>query len=1097
MACGFNLRMNYIELKVKSNFSFLRGASHPAELIAQAVKLGYEGMAISDWHTLSGIVRAHEAARELNLSLVVGTTIEVEESPCLSAIEDESCPRRDKLPFVLNLYATSVESYGQMSNLLTVGKMRAPKGQCFVNMDDVADSSRGLQGIITLDRDFVLSLKSAKGILFLRKLKEVFGSGVSLALERHYEPFESVHTERIIAISREYNLPLVVTNDVLYHLPERHLLQDILSCIRLGTTLEHAGYSLLANGERWLKRPEEMERLFKRFPQALERSCEIFSHCRGFSLTQIRYEYPHEICPDGYKPQDYLSSLVWKHARRVYGEAIPKRVEDLLGHELKLIGELNYARYFLTVYDIVCYARKQGILCQGRGAAANSAVCFVLGITAVDPDRINLLFERFISKERNEPPDIDVDFEHERREEVIQYIYSRFGRERAAIAAEVITYRTRSAVRDVGKVWGLSEEQIKILSRLMRRAGQEKIEPEMLAASGFDPESSAVQNTIKFSRILKGFPRHLSQHVGGFIVSEKPLSHIVPLENAAMIGRTVMEWDKDDLDTMGLLKIDILALGMLSCIGKSLELVNNIRESRGQEKLSLSTVPAEEPEVYDLLCRADTVGVFQVESRAQMSMLPRLRPRTFYDLVIEVAIVRPGPIVGGMVHPYLLRRAGKERVTYPSEAVKRVLQSTLGVPIFQEQVMQLAMCAAGFSGGEADELRRAMSGWRKNKSLLEEHGKRIVQGMLERGYSREFAQRVFEQIHGFGEYGFPQSHAASFALLVYVSAWLKCYYPQVFAVAILNSQPMGFYQPAQLIADAQRHGVKVLSVDVNYSQWNCVLEGDSLRLGLRLISGLMYKDAEKLVKDRLLNGPYSSVRELWERSGVRVATLRRLAAGDAWGSLGLKRQEALWEIARYREGILPLFSGLKKEDSYDSSQPSDELLPEICLQEQTLIDYEETGFSLKAHPLTFLRSWLNSLGVLAASELLMCVRKGGVKSNGEKTGENRGLTPSFSPFERRVRSAGLVLVRQRPPTAKGVVFMTLEDETGFVNLIISPELYESRHETVCYSVALLVEGRLQHASDVVYIQVEKIKDISSLLAIREDRGFDGHSRDFC
>ena len=1109
---------DYIELQVTSNFSFLRGASHPEELIQAAASLGYQALALTDLHTLSGIVRAFEAAKENGISLIVGTALELyadlPDEPTLSTAEPLDFFQK-RLPLRLYLYATSVESYGNMSALLTKGKMRAPKGCCFLTLADLTGDdltgtplTKGTAGLIAgVDLIWPVELYHSESCppiqllptaslnfsnqaedmqIILSQLREIFDRDrLSLLLHCNYRPQEEDIIAYTVKLAKQFSIPLMATNDVCYHLPERKQLQDILTCIRSGLTLEEAGFKLYGNEERYLKSPEEMKRIFRRFPQAIERTAEVASRCVQFSLAQLKYEYPCEICPAGKEPIVYLEEITWSNARERYPQGVPENVQAQLEHELRLVRELDYAKYFLTVFDIVNFAKSKQILAQGRGAAANSAICYVLGITSVDPNHINLLFERFVSRERDEPPDIDIDFEHERREEVIQYIYSKFGRMRAALVSEVITYRTRSAIREVGKVFGLSAEQLDVLSKTVRRSDDGNPNEAELRAVGLDPQSKAISHTITFARIIKRFPRHLSQHVGGFIVSEQELSRIVPIENAAMPGRTIIEWDKDDIETMGMLKIDVLALGMLTCIRKALQLIN--KQQSPAQPLTLYNIPAEDPAVYHMLSAADTVGVFQIESRAQMSMLPRLKPKTFFDLVIEVAIVRPGPIVGGMVHPYLRRRNGSEPISYPSEAVKKVLESTLGVPIFQEQVMQLAMVAAGFSGGEADKLRRAMSGWRKRDGLLEEYGKRIVAGMLERGYDAQFAQKVFEQIHGFGEYGFPQSHAASFALLVYVSSWIKHYYPAIFTASLLNSQPMGFYQPAQLIEDAKRHGVVVKPIDVNSSHWDCTVTAsptpnstpDSteqvkaktssvLQLGFRLISGLQKREAELIATSKSNSATFKSekfktLKELWRRTRVRVFTLRKLAHADAFLSLGLSRQQALWEIARYREEELPLFAQLHDPEA-------DPQLPLLGNHQLVLADYEHTGFSLKGHPLSFLRKSLTNFGVSLAEDL---------------------RSEANYPHKKRVRVAGLILVRQRPSTAKGVAFLTLEDETGFINLIVPPTLFASEHRQICESSILLVEGHIERQAEVVYVKTEQVRDISSALC-----GIESQSRDF-
>ena len=1056
----------YVELQVTTNFSFLRGGSHPEELITQAAALGYKALAITDLNSLAGIVRAHVAAKKSGIALIVGARITIlkalpqkpPEDPELIPSESLSLQQlpEDSPEIIcsLLLYPTDKTSYGRLSKLLTLGKRRAPKGECYITLDDLEEFKAGLLATI------VLSHNNSGGVVDIQQLQSIFTDDtLSLAIWNSYGPDNFKRHERLLELSQTLSLPLVATNDVYYHAPERRSLQDVLTCIRLGTTIEQAGFSLFANGERYLKPPAEMERLFRKFPAALQRTQELAERASRFSLDELKYEYPHEVCPAGESPLEYLTALTWKSAEERYPYGTPEKIKELILYELKLIAELNYAKYFLTVYDIVLFARSQGILCQGRGAAANSAVCYVLGITAVDPDRVSLLFERFISKERNEPPDIDIDFEHERREEVIQYIYNKYGRDRAALVAEVISYRTRSAVRDVGKALGLSLDTVELLVKVFTRTEDKLITPEVLTRFGLNPEDPAIKNTITLSNTIYGFPRHLSQHVGGFVISEGPLSEMVPIENAAMENRSVIEWDKDDVDAMGMLKIDVLGLGILTAIRKCLTIVNK------NELLMLHSIPAEDPAVYDMLCKADSIGVFQIESRAQMSMLPRLKPRCFYDLVIEVAIVRPGPIQGGMVHPFLRRRAGEEPVSYPDERVKKVLHRTLGVPIFQEQVMELSVVAAGFSPGEADNLRRAIASWKRNKNLLATFGARIIDGMQKNGYTRAFAEQVFSQIQGFGEYGFPQSHAASFALLVYVSAWLKLHHPAAFAAAMINSQPMGFYQPAQLVEDAKRHGVLVREVDVNYSAWDCTIEGSfgALRLGMRLIKGLRQEEAEKISETVKKHGIIYNLRELWIKSGVKSSTLKVLARADAFNSLSLNRQKALWEIRNFKDERLPLFEG------YETPEPEANL-PALSKVEHVVFDYNFVGLSLKAHPASFLRGTLERRGVSTASEI-----------------QEPRLFRDGAP----AAMAGLVLCRQRPMTSKGVVFMTLEDETGVINIIVRPDIYKRYRWVMCDSNFLAIAGRVQRRKGILHLMAQSAWDVSG-----EISGLESFSRDF-
>jgi error-prone DNA polymerase len=853
------------------------------------------------------------------------------------------------------------------------------------------------------------------------------------------------------------DISVVATNDVYYHTPERKPLQDALTCIRLGCTIQQAGFSLFQNGERFLKPADEMRRLFRNIPHAISRSQEITEIASQFSLSSLRYSYPDEICPEGRPAHEYLRECVLKGAEERYPRGIPPAVANAIKQELLLIRELEYEKYFLTCHDIVKYARSRDILCQGRGAAANSVVCFCLGITSVDPTAIDLLFARFVSKERQEPPDIDIDFEHERREEVIQYIYTKYGRDRAALAAEVVTYRARSAVREIGKVLGLSLEMVDRLAKSVHRWTDCAITADTLRELGLDPFDSTIQNTLALSSEIVGFPRHLSQHVGGFVICNDPLCEVVPIINASMRNRTIIEWDKNDIEELGMLKIDILALGMLTCIRKALELVNLNRS----EKLELYSIPAEDPAVYDMLCSSDTVGVFQVESRAQMSMLPRLRPRCFYDLVIEVALVRPGPIQGNMVHPYLRRRSGLEHPHYPDERVRRILGKTLGVPIFQEQAMRLAITLANFSPGEAERLRRAMAAWKSHKGVIQTFKEKIIKGMSENGYSIEFAETCINQIKGFSEYGFPESHAASFALLVYASAWLKRHYPGEFACALLNSQPMGFYAPAQIIRDAQQHGVTIMPIDANHSGWDTSIsycdtkkEHPRLRLGLRLVLGLRRDHGEALRRSVESQGPCDSISSFWARdTGVSKSTLTTLARADVFGSLELNRRAAHWQIQELGHRPLPLDTFLKPREG---SSPV--ALPESSMQREMFADYAMSGLSLRAHPMQFLRSYLNSRGAMTAEALCSKygIKKGAVLSAG-----------------------GIAIIRQRPGTAKGVVFVTLEDETGSLNLIIRPNLFERYNKIIMTSSSLLATGKLERIGEVIYIDVSILESLDA------------------
>ncbi len=1330
--------MPYAELHCKTNFSFLRGASHPDELCARAAALGYSALAITDCNTLAGVVRMHVAAKEHGIRPLVGAEITPEDAP----------------PILL--FPTDRAAYGRLCRLITNGRLRMPKGGCRIAFADIEEHADGLIGIMIPqeNRTAIASEDSphrteprcgaienrdsiASGNLAhpsspqapkgrqnrppagprpqrptcdhdaLMRYRAVFGDRLYLAAEFHRDGRHEARRDRLLDLSRRCRVPLVAAGDVHYHTPDRRPLQDVLTCIREHCTLPTAGGRLMANAERHLRPIEEIERLYAGLPGAVDRTGEVAERCR-FSLDELHYEYPEELCPPGRTPIEFLRELTESGARSRFGDRPPARTRRLLDHELALIQELRYESYFLTVWDLVRFARSRGILCQGRGSAANSAVCYCLGITAVDPDRHDLLFERFVSRERNEPPDIDVDFEHERREEVFQYIYRKYGRERAGITAEVITYRPRSAVRDVGKALGLSLECVDALAGKLEWWDRPVLPPERLREAGLDPAHHTVRCLNALVRQILGFPRHLSQHVGGFVITRGPLCEMVPLENAAMPDRTFIEWDKNDIDELGILKVDCLALGMLTCLNKCFALINAsdgatkrrsdggkeeksdgamepgvpplqrwgrewqtkqrgdedeseatgdgaggmeripcastcgrapaatqgsgeqdgdgpdvsrpdrlaagngageggvprhgslsgdgaIRarhatapggsvhpvEHRGRSRpavagglsplpadgtglvgrdpdatdpvdgtrppsggiadhepdggngpdsasphpqpgreaaigkdpaqarnapgsplagaspprnspssprgiiapslspnppsslrrsiasspppnsppsLSLDSIPPEDPAVYDMLCRADSVGVFQVESRAQMSMLPRLRPRNFYDLVIEVAIVRPGPIQGGMVHPYLRRRNGEEPITYPSPALQEVLHKTLGVPLFQEQAMRLAMVAAGFSPGEADQLRRAMGAWRR-PGVIEQFRERMLRGMMANGLSRQYAEQTFEQIAGFGEYGFPESHAASFALLVYASAWLKRYYPAAYAAALINSQPMGFYAPAQIIRDARQHGVEVRPIDVNHSDYDCTLEPPApgpearagarpaIRLGMRLVKGISH-EAVRGIETARRDGPFRSVADLARRSGAARATLARLASADAFRSMGLDRRQALWDVLAIRDE-LPLLADLVPDEA-----PAP--LPRMTLRDEVLSDYDGTGLSLKAHPIALVRAELNRLDVTTAAR---------VKRS--RQGEP-------------VRVAGLVLVRQRPGTAKGIIFVTLEDETDVTNLVIRPAVYE-RFRRAAEGFAWIAEGRVERAGDVVHVQTARITDLSDAL----------------
>jgi error-prone DNA polymerase len=1056
----------YAELSVTSNYTFLTGASHPEEYVVQAASLGYHAVAITDTNTLAGVVRAHVAAKEAGIRFVLGARLRMTDLPGCSVL----------------VYPTAMDSYRRLCRLLTVGKRRAPKGECHLAFDDLARHAGGLLATIAVDGELTPGVEADVG-----RVRELFDDDrFSLAAAVTYGPGSGDRLEHIAALSSRLGVPLVATNKVGYHHPDRRMLHDVVACIRHGCALSEAGFRLDANAERHLKPPEEMHRLFAAHPRALARTIEIAERTRGFDLGQLRYEYPDEVVPAGRTPQEHLADLTWSGAERIYAGRIPGKVRSQIEHELRLIHELDYAPYFLTVHDLVRFARtgeeRPGeepdptwagpILCQGRGAAANSAVCFCLGVTAVDPTRIDMLFERFVSKERNEPPDIDIDFEHERREEVIQYIYRKYGRDRAALTAEVITYRRRSAVRDVGKALGLSLDLVDRLAKDIEWFDEGVVNPKRLREQGLNPDDPTLRWLGKLVGQILGFPRHLSQHVGGFVITRSPLCELVPVENAAMPERTVIEWDKDDIDAAGMLKVDVLGLGMLTALRRCLALVNERRDT----PLDLLTIPPEDPRTYEMIQHADTVGVFQIESRAQMSMLPRLKPRTFYDLVIEVAIVRPGPIQGGMVHPYLRRRQGLETPdSLPDDVpehvrrgIHEVLGKTLGVPLFQEQCMALAVKAAGFSPGKADQLRRAMAAWKRKGDQIHRFGRELIEGMTRNRIPMEFARRCFDQIKGFSEYGFPESHAASFALLVYSSAWLKCHYPAEFCVALLNSQPMGFYAPAQIIRDVKEHGVRVLPIDVNRSGWECAIEDGSVRLGMRLVSGMGQPDADRIHAAVRAHGPFSSLLSLWRAAGVKARTMRRLAAADAFGSMALSRQQALWQTRLLRDEPLPLFDEPPSSREPTSADGLDRL-PAISPLRQVVLDYDAVGLSLRAHPVSFAREQLRSLGAVPCAAL----------ADSARTPEGEAVTV-----------AGLVLVRQRPGTANDVTFMTIEDETGIANLIVWRRVYQKFRRTAT-SRLLVVTGHVQRQGEVVHVTVSRMRGMDRAL-----EGLQIDSRDF-
>jgi error-prone DNA polymerase len=1047
------LTADYAELCCRSNFSFLQGASHPQELVRRAHELGYAALALTDLCSLAGAVRAHGEAKGLGLHLILGAELRVEAGPRLIAL------------------AQGRTGYGNLSHLVTLARRRAPKGSYRLLAGDLDD---GLPDCLVLwlpDPESDRERSAAQAGWLKERLSERLRIGVAL----HRRGGDRAWLARMRGLGADWDLSLAACGDVAMHAPGRRPLLDTLTAIRLGVRVDQAGAGLSQNRENHLRSPAALSRFYP--PELLAETLNVAAACR-FSLDELRYEYPDELVPAGLSAAEHLRRLTETGATRRWPDGMPPRVRGQIEHELTLIAELGYEPYFLTVEDIVAFARARGILCQGRGSAANSAVCYCLGITEVDPARMEMLFERFISRERGEPPDIDVDFEHQRREEVIQYIYAKYGRDRAALTAEVISYRPKSAVRDVGKALGMDLDQVDRLARNLNWWDGHAVAPERLREVGLDPYNPLVLKTMRLVHEILGCPRHLSQHVGGFVISRGELSRLVPVENAAMEGRTVIQWDKDDLDTLGLLKVDCLALGMLSAIRRALDLINAFRGTR----LAVSDIPPEDPAVYRMIQRGETTGVFQIESRAQMAMLPRLRPACFYDLVIEVAIVRPGPIQGDMVHPYLRRRQGLEPVDYPSEAVKEVLGRTLGVPIFQEQVIKFAQVAAGFTPGEADQVRRSMAAWRR-RGGLEALRDRLIGGMLERGYTRELAERIYSQILGFGEYGFPESHAASFALLVYLSAWLKHHEPAAFFAALVNSQPMGFYAPSQLIREARRQGVEVRPVDAGASEWDCTLEPvagvrgtptrtPAIRLGLRLVKGLSRAGAERLVAARQ-ESPWSSLADLIARAGLDRGDLKSLAGANALEPLAGNRHLAAWAVSglsapanRPRPDTWPERAELALR------QPPEDpdclpLLAPPAEGAEIVADFASLGLSLGRHPLALLRGRLSARRLVSAEAV--------------------GQVPDGA----RVATAGLVINRQRPAAANQVTFVTLEDESGQVNLVVWKRVAERHRAALLGARLLAVEGEVQRESGVTHVIARRLTDLSQLLG-----GLVVRSRDF-
>ena len=1028
----------YAELHCLSNFSFQRGASSPQELVQRAHDLGYKAIAVTDECSLAGIIRAWDAAKEAGMRLIVGSEFQLDRGPKLV------------------LLAPNVAAYAQLCALITQARRGSGKGQYRLTLQDLAQNSGELLAL-WIPRWPAQSMTESVFADEIEALRECFTARLWLAWERHLHPQDDERLDLMQRLSRRYNLPLLAAGDVHYHVRERQRLQDVMACVRARCSLHDAQAPLFPNGERHLRNLANLQRFYP--PELLRETLAVAQRCT-FDFSQIQYSYPHELVPQGLDARQHLRNLTEAGIRWRWPQGIPEKPRRDIEKELKLIEELKYENYFLTVHEIMQFARSKGILCQGRGSAANSVVCYALGITEIDPDRVNLLFERFISKERAEPPDIDIDFEHQRREEVIQHIYEKYGRERAAIAATVITYRRRSAMRDVGKALGLSLDQVDALSKAHAWWDEPEQLRQRLAAMGFALDGALLTNFMRLVGEIEGMPRHLSQHVGGFVISHHPLHTLVPVENAAMPDRTIIQWDKDDLDSVGLFKIDVLALGMLSALREAFKLIAQYRQT---SMLTIATVPVEDKATYDMICLADTIGVFQIESRAQMSMLPRLKPKDFFDLVIQIAIVRPGPIQGNMVHPYLKRRTGQEKVEYEKSALEEVLKSTLGVPLFQEQVMNIAIVAANFTPGEADQVRRSMAAWKRSGGL-DKFKTKLKAGMKENGYSDDFAERIFQQVLGFGSYGFPQSHSASFALLTYVSSWIKCHEPAAFCAALLNSQPLGFYAPAQLVNDARRHGVRFHPADVEVSDWDCTLErGDDgapeVRLGLRMVNGFSEEESKKLLPARAAR-PFTSLEDLANRTNLNRHALGALAEAGALESLAGHRHASRWEVA-----------GVQRLDRVlaGSSVAEERLaLPPPTEGQSLVADYRSLGLTLGRHPLALLRRRLSRLGVTPAANL-----------------------PGV-PSGQTVRVAGIVTHRQRPGTASGIVFATLEDETGSTNLIIKSKVMEAQRDAILGSSLMLVEGELQSAENVINVIARRIRNRSEWLGQLQTTSRDFH-----
>ncbi len=1028
--------MSYVELQVTTYFSFLRGASSAEDLFTRAKAQGLDALGVVDRNSLAGIVQAWQAAKDTGVRLVVGCRLDLTDGMSLL------------------VYPTDRFAYSRLCRLLSLGKKRAGKGKCHLDWADVEAWSEGMIGVLVPDTADALCAGQ------LRKMADLFGDRAYMALTLRRRPNDALRLHELAAMAQAAGVPPVVTNDVLFDVPDKRILQDVVTCIRHNCTIDELGFRRERHADRYLKTPAEMARLFKSYPQALERTREIMARCR-FDLSQLDYQYPDERTRPELTPRQCLRKFVFMGAKERYQDrekypgGVPKKVRKQLLAELKIISELNYDAYFLTVHAIVAFARSQDILCQGRGSAANSSVCYVLGVTAVDPVENDLLFERFISKNRNEPPDIDVDFEHERREEVLQWVYNTYGRNHAALCSTVIRYRSKGALRDVGRALGLPEDLIGVLSKQIRR-WTEDMERGHLEGLGIDLDNRRIRLTLELTKLLRNTPRHLSQHPGGFVLTRDRLDDLVPIEPAAMDDRQVVEWDKDDIDILKFMKMDCLALGMLTCMKKSFDL---LKAHKGEE-IALYQIPTDDKPTYDMICKADTVGVFQIESRAQMTMLPRLKPRIFYDLAIEVAIVRPGPIQGDMVHPYLRRRDGLEPIDIPPK-LAHILEKTKGVPLFQEQAMRVAIDGAGFDKDRADLLRRKMATFKKTGGI-HELAQELIDGMKKNGYTEEFALRLCKQLEGFGSYGFPESHAISFALIAYASSWMKCHHPDIFCCALLNSQPMGFYAPAQIVRDARDHGVEIRPVCLNASDWDCTLEAPddpratggrlAVRLGLRLVKGLRKTQMQTFVERRTTL--YRSPDDAWRRGGVPVPALVWLAEADAFlPSLGISRRQALWSLKGFRDKPMPLF---------DAMQAPERDEPEVALRAlptggEVVKDYGYVGLSLRHHPVSFVRGDLDRMGVKTCAAAT----------------SQRDKTPGVV--------AGMVLVRQQPGTASGVVFMTLEDETGIANVVIWNRLYEAARRTILASRMIKVSGEIQREGEVVHLVAHSLEDLTPLL----------------